>query len=29
MMGTEGQTGKGTNTQEVIEWEEGLLHMQY
>lgn len=29
MMGTEGQTGKGINTQEVIEWEEGLLHMQY
>lgn len=27
MMGIEGQTGKGTNTQEVIEWEEGLLHM--
>ena len=27
-MGTEGQTGKGTsNIQEVIEWEEELLHM--
>lgn len=27
MLGTEGQTGQGTNTQEITEWKEELLYM--